>query len=349
MNTTAHNLALGLLLGWLPVLMLSSIADRSPASTDETRQKLNHLLESVRVGLLTDPNSKWDSPISHGEYFTDFCGQGRSRWHYGVAYPILVGIEDDFAARHGRNWLLHPDARAMLISRPRNTTSVFWFDFREIFQILSAVIIVGGSVFGAFIISYFTPTIGLGCRSGGYTIYFILAFAVFSIESITWWAMSSKLFTWKVLGYFLNLFEVANTGWLAYAIVAQTFGLYRTCACWSSNWASGGGYINFKTTEFFKNREVQIYWTGGTLLSCTVMGTSLLYIAVEWCSQSHLWTADYEKAMTGLKRTRRFKKYTVGLRCIPDWLINQVGIHRPSFLGEGRGRRSLVWRWKSRG
>lgn len=349
MNTTAHNLALGLLLSWMPVLTLSSIADRSPASTEETRRKLNHLLESVRVGLLTDPNPRWDSPTNHGEYFTDFCGQGRSRWHYGVAYPILAGIEDDFAARYGRGWLFHPDARAMLISRPKDTTSVLWFDFKEIFQILSAVMIVGGSVFGAFIISYFTPTTGLGCRSGGYIIYFILVLVVFSIESITWWTMPSKPFTQNVLRYFLNLFEMTNTSWLAYIIVAQTFGLYRTCACWSSNWASGGGYINFKTTTFFKNAEVQACWTGGTLLSCTVMGTSLLYIAAEWCSQGHLWTVDYEKAMTGLKWTRRFKKYTVWFRCAPDWLINQVGAHRPSFLGEKRGRRSLVWRWKLRG
>lgn len=347
-NTTAHNLALGLLLGWLPVLMLSSIADRSPASTDETRRKLNHLLESVRLGLLSDPKRRFDGPINHGEYFTEFCGQGRSRWHYGVAHPILVGIEDDFAAHHGRGWLSHPDARGMLISRPNNTTGLLWFDFREIFQILSAIIIVGGSALGAFILSYFTPTIGLGCRSGGYMIFFILALAVFSVESILWWAMSSETPTRKALGHLLNLVEVTNTCWLAYILVAQTFGLYRTCTCWSSNWGAGGGYINFKTTTFYEGREVLMYWSCGTFLSCTVMGFSFLYIVAEWCSQSHLWTVDYEEARAGLKSTRRFKKYTIWVRCVPDWFINKLKTHRPSFLGEKRGRRNLVWRWKTR-
>lgn len=348
-NQTAHNLAVGLLMGWLPILMMSSIADRSPASTEKTRWKLNHLLESVRWGLLNDPHQIWNGPISHdGEYFTDFCGQGRSRWHCGVAHSILVGIEDDFAARHGRGWLSHPSARALLISRPNNITGPLWFDFREVFQIISAVTIVGGSVFGAFIISYLTPTVGLGCRSGGYLIFFILALAIFLVESILWWAMPSETPTRKVLGYLLNLAEVTNAGWLIYILGAQTFGLYQTCACWASSWASGGGYIDFGTATFFRNRGVLICWSGGSLLSCTVMSFSFLYIVAEWCSQSHLWTANYEEARAGLKWTRRFKRYTVWLRCIPDWFINGVKIHRPSFLGEKRGRRSLVWRWKTR-
>lgn len=328
--------------------MLSSIADRSPASTDETRRKLNLLLESVRVGLLSDPNSKWNGRISPGEYFTDFCGQGRSRWHYGVAHPILVGIEDDFAARHGRGWLSHPDARRMLVSRPKNIAGVPWFDFRDIFQILSAVVIVGGSVFGAFIISYFTPTIGLGCRSGGYIIYFILALSVFLTESTIWWAVPSETRTRRVLGYLLNVVEVTNTCWLIYIIIAQTFGLYRTCSCWSSSWSGGGGYINFRAAAFYKDRGVLLCWIGGTMLACTVMGVSFLYIVAQWCSQSHLWTLDYGKAMTGLKWTRRCKKYTIWFRCVPGWCVGQVKIHRLGFLGKKRGRRSLDWRWKVR-
>ena len=33
----------------------------------------------------------------------------------------------------------------------------------------------------------FTPTVGLGCRSGGYLIYFVIALGNFLLETIIWW------------------------------------------------------------------------------------------------------------------------------------------------------------------
>lgn len=348
MNATAHNLALGLLLGWLPILVLSSITDRSPASTDETRWALNYLLESVRLGLLYDLNQRLDIPIDNpGEYFTEFCGQGRCRWHYGIAHSILTGVENDFVARHGRGWLFHPDARRMLVSRQKYITSFHRFDLRELWEILCSVIIVGTSVFGAFILSYFTPTVGLGCRSGGYLVFFIFALAAFSAESTIWWGMPTDSPTRKRLGYLLDIIEVTNTCWLIYILGAQTFGLYRTCSCWSSNWARGGGYINFETTQFYKDHGILVYWSAGTVLSCTVMGFGFLYIVAGWCTQSHLWTVDYGNAMAGLKRTRRFKKYTIWFRCVPDWFIDRLWAYRPGFLDKNGGRRGLTWGWKT--
>jgi hypothetical protein len=61
-----------------------------------------------------------------------------------------------------------------------------WFDVREFWQVLSAIMIVGGSCGGAFILSYFTPTVGLGCRSGGYTIFFSIALGLMIVEMTVW-------------------------------------------------------------------------------------------------------------------------------------------------------------------
>lgn len=55
-NQTAHNLALGLLLAWLPVFVLRSITDRNPIATDEIRLQLNNSLDLVRTSLL---NHRW--------------------------------------------------------------------------------------------------------------------------------------------------------------------------------------------------------------------------------------------------------------------------------------------------
>lgn len=94
-----HELGIGLLLSWLPALVLSSITDRNPVAADEIRHQLNNLLDLVRTALL-DPNRKglyikavgrkgdeftWtkcleDDPES---FFTHFAGQGRVRWHLG--------------------------------------------------------------------------------------------------------------------------------------------------------------------------------------------------------------------------------------------------------------------------
>jgi hypothetical protein len=211
-NATAHNLALGLLLGWLPVFVLGSIIDRSPMSSDDVRLRLNDLLDKVRLALLdvdlrdtyikdtgrAPDDYRWTQGLDNEEYFSasffsDFAGQGRSRWHYGVAHPILAGIEKAYVADYGRDWLRDSGtARTALVVGPEQPTGLQWFDWREIWQILWAVTIVLGTVTGAFVISYWTPTVGLGCRSGGYVIFILPAFTSLSIEMLIYWLTTTQ-------------------------------------------------------------------------------------------------------------------------------------------------------------
>jgi hypothetical protein len=211
-NATAHNLALGVMLGWIPVFILGSIIDRNPISSDDIRLRLNDLLDSVRRALL-DPELRdtyirdtgrapddyeWTQALENHEYFSasffsDFAGQGRTRWHYGVAHPIVAGIERAYVANYGRDWLANSQrARTAMVIGPEQLTGLRWFDWREIWQILSAVSIVLGTVMGAFIISYWTPTVGLGCRSGGYMIFLVIAFTSLVIEMLLWWCSPSQ-------------------------------------------------------------------------------------------------------------------------------------------------------------
>lgn len=205
-NSTAHNLAIGLLLGWIPVFILGSIIDRNPMSSDDIRLRLNHLLDRVRLALLdpglrdtyikdtgqTRDDYQWTQALDNHDYFTesffsDFAGQGRSRWHYGVAHPILAGIEEAYVAEYGRDWLRDSEkARVAMVMGPDQLIGLRWFDWRELWQILSAVVIVVGTIMGPFIISFWTPTVGLGCRSGGYMIFMILAFASLLMEMMIW-------------------------------------------------------------------------------------------------------------------------------------------------------------------
>lgn len=172
-NSTAHNMALGCLLSWLPVLILTSIVDRNPVAADSILLELNSFLDEVRCALLDvdlrtayiqdtckrQDDFAWTSALNNEEYFyhdffTEFAGQGRLRWHYGVAQPIIASIEGTFMAAAGRNWLKDPDfARTNMILGPEKLLGLKWFDFRMLWQIISSVCILLSTTGGAFILS----------------------------------------------------------------------------------------------------------------------------------------------------------------------------------------------------
>lgn len=185
-NATAHDLALGFLLSWLPVIILGSIVDRNPIAAEDVRLKLNALVDHVRESLQDaqirrefvesfrdQPESRrlgeWIKEIAdHSRYmenfFVHFAGQGRVRWHYGAAHPIVSDIEDCYVADKGRNWLEHEEEARISLVLGKVNEGLLWFDARELWQVLGAVTVVTGGLGGAFCLSFFTPTVGLGCE-----------------------------------------------------------------------------------------------------------------------------------------------------------------------------------------
>ena len=222
-NTTAHDLALGCLLAWLPILIMGSIVDRNPIAAEAIRVKLNTLVDHVRHALSDNqtrenfirsfgrqPNTRLRdkieslADISRGpkmkNFFGDFAGQGRVRWHYGAAHPILSDVENCYIAERGRNWLANEaEARASLVTGPSNDEGLIWFDIREFWQVTSAIIIVGASCGGAFVLSFFTPTVGLGCRSGGYTVFFAISLGLLIAEMVVWLWLSPQKIEWALV------------------------------------------------------------------------------------------------------------------------------------------------------
>ena len=470
-NTTAHDLALGCLLAWFPVLIMGSIVDRNPIAAEAIRKKLSTLVDHVRHALRDKQHRKEFIETFRGEpnyhelkaqieivakkaqhmhgFFVDFAGQARVRWHYGAAHAILSDIEGCYIQEKGRNWLANErEARASLVLGSVNDEGLVWFDTREFWQVISAVVIVGGSCGGAFILSYFTPTIGLGCRSGGYTIFFTVALGLLIVEMTVWmflspyevdsqwltsaeshlcrhdtlngWANYAQL-GWKRLKrsvsrmsealvdlfirctvfialkvpytnketireriegtlekmridlremrpqrkwdlFFFRPIETFNTIWLVshacilgvankllttclqmYIVMAQVSGLYRTCDCITSNWAWGGGYLDF-SQQFNSNSYVVAWcWISGTVLTASVMGLSMIYITVEWCQQSHLSTEDYQDAMKGLRMTRTYRSWTLFARHASRATWVQLGKLAHAIGLIKKRQRTLVW------
>ena len=90
------------------------------------------------------------------------------------------------------------------------------------------------------------------------------------------------------------------------------------------------------------------YWSIGTGLSMFVMMVSFAFIIMEWCTQSHLSTEDYQGAARGLRRTRRFKKYTSYIRDIGGHIVKLAKyLWYRGARGDSRSyqktRRSLTW------
>ncbi|KAL8724931.1 MAG: hypothetical protein Q9181_006613 [Wetmoreana brouardii] len=234
-NETAHNLAIGFLMCWLPILVLASSVDRNLVSAEAIRSKLNDLTTGVRSALLdpeiltiymndtdTAPEDfSWMHCLSNEDlfpkdFFIGFGGQGRTHWRYGVAHPLLAGIESKFMAEYGRDWLrLGYAARLAIVVGSRNINGLRMFDPRMVWQISASLFVVG-----------------------------------------------------------VRLEER------------------------SSFHGSPRRY------QYYADNGIYLSWGIATGLTLFVMSVGLLYVVFEYCTQSHLSTEHYGRAMNGLEQTR---------------------------------------------
>lgn len=187
-NETAHVLGIGLLLSWLPILVLSSITDRNPVATDEIRQQLNNFVNLARTALLdterresyiktigkTEDKFAWTKLLEddHHAFFIEFAGQGRVRWHvgslgtliiaelvvtscqHGCANSILSSMENAWIADAGRGWMDDPDqARTRMIDVDPNHRELIWLDRQMFWQIACSTALLYGTAGGAFILA----------------------------------------------------------------------------------------------------------------------------------------------------------------------------------------------------
>lgn len=270
------------------------------------------------IGSITDP------ALDEADFFMEFAGQGRKLWHYGVAHPIVQGLKDDGIMNPKRGWLYEPDARANLIhiANPERKDRIHSYDLREFWQISMAIFAIWGSCISAFIISYFTPTIGLGCRALGYTVFVVNCTGQLLIEMVIWYFTPHHKFNTpaykrtRLYGlWFLRFAEFANAAWLMYFVFAQALGSYNTCKCKCSNYGLGGGYMDWIAELNPSTSEAKPFWIAGTAMGCAIMAICFAFIAWEWVTQSHLSSESYGQAMKGLRTTRRFK--TITRFCLP--------------------------------
>lgn len=349
-NTTAHSLALGLLLSWMPILVLATIIDRNPVASTRCAVLIERWLYNIdalfaeestiqsqsasvaqRSNIQPSPSPRsrtrssspsangrdeeqipffprvpddlapqqqirrkpvnqysLDSniPASQGQWhqgirtsnFTigEYVGQGRRLRYCAVTDTVLDLIKDP-----KRPHLPLPDSKDARNFRERLTTRPKpWYVIWLASQFLVAV------GFGtAFTVSFKTPTMGLGCRSLAYLIWYLMS-----------------LFSWVFLGifqepprvvrYFAWLPNALSTMTLFSIMLLQVTGGLNSCVCKSSTFGSRayGGYMDFENAQFYHQAyEVRTVWGMATGFGLGVCTPAIGLFWKRWSRDSSLW------------------------------------------------------------
>lgn len=181
-------------------------------------------------------------------------------------------------------------------------------DRRLLQQAIAAFMIIYGNLGAGFLISYFTPPVGISCRAFGYLIFGTSTLAA-AITEITLENGTSPISASRRYGsYGLLTLEAFNVCWLLGTTIAQTFGFYQTCFCLSTRFDGKLGYIQFDNVEVNHSDITITVWSVSAGVAGTILLSSLAYFVIEWLEQCHMNTYDLTNAQRGLLWSRRFKK-----------------------------------------
>lgn len=104
--------------------------------------------------------------------------------------------------------------------------------------------------------------------------------------------------------------------------------------------------MDSETYAYYRESGVSYYWGFGTGVSCVFLTAGLVNVVIEYCTQTHPITEDYDSAAQGHRATRRFKKYTAWIR-IPINILAKC-MHIVTFEIFKSSAKSLVWDSKTK-
>jgi hypothetical protein len=306
---------MGFAVSWITPLVVGAIVDRNAIATRDLRWNLNQIFAEAREALRTLrgqyakiveidglPKAS-DLCLSDKlldslpeDIFVDFAGQGRLRWHRGVAHAILTRLERSCVTEHDRGWLERgePARAAMLL--PYGDKGFNVRDHHLLLQAIAAFVIIYGNLGAGFLISYFTPPVGISCRVFGYLIFGTPTLAAATTELILESTCAPTSAVQRFGNYGLLTLEAFNVYWLLGTTIAQTFGFYQTCFCLSTRFDGELGYIQFDILEHNHSDLTITVWSVSSGVAGTILLASLAYFVTEWLEQCHVNTFDVVNA-----------------------------------------------------
>ncbi|KAG1757930.1 hypothetical protein EDB19DRAFT_1901418 [Suillus lakei] len=205
--------------------------------------------------------------------------------------PVNVESEwvesDDFNSIHPRNRRGSPQEIAAYCAQPERARRSHWAPgvfTRMALASCASLALQWGTIGGAFMTKWFTPTIGMGCRSLGYLLYGVVSTLIWMMlltSSIL--AHYSAAYSYRaslsarvalaishLLRRMSKLLAIANSIWVIATCVLQYSGVYDTCFCNSSMISRGkdGAYVTIIETAA-QAALAKATWIGGFILTFT--------------------------------------------------------------------------------
>lgn len=281
--------------------MFESVVDRNPTSAKRYSDLIERWLLNIDRLFEQQPGhaSHWRGRRRGGagdlqdlEAGTDnkkdfsigeFLGQGRRLRYCGVTDTVLARIANPEEQDLDLPDLLgdaqaHARFQRDLVARP-----LVWY-----MTWLTTQFIVSTGFTMAAMVSFNTPTVGLGCRSVSY---------------LAWWCCTRP--SWVLLGLqqeprpWARRVMVVAPNALAVAglfavMLVQTLGGFNDCVCKSSVFGRGtdirGGYMDFENGEFYRRHyDVSAFWGAATGIGGSTLVFSIAWLAWKWHKSSSLW------------------------------------------------------------
>lgn len=287
----SFSLAFGLLMTWLPLLVVFSIVDRNPVSSARAEQLISRYLHNVSyvkatydIGPVHERFTWWkpDTVIPDALTLGPFIGQGRRLRYCGLPHAFLAVTERlDFRRVRREDLEQHAGRTARELNDGKPTA---WYAIWVV-----SFSLVWCAILSAFVVSFRSPTVGLGCRTLVY-----LLFGGFS--SVSWLIQLSKNPPPAAvkLSYTFNGLSLLS---LLVLVTFQVTGVTaNTCWCKTSNAAAAlglGGYMDFGNLAFYKEHyDVVRWWTGAAVVGVLVPVMAFVVALFWWMRCSNLWKAD---------------------------------------------------------
>lgn len=294
-DSTAHSpLGLGLLLSWVPVLVFASVIDRNPTSETRCRVLIERWMFNIDQ-LFEQGVQAWvpwraadgtHSGDHTGDFeIGDFMGQGRKLRYCGVTDTVL-----DKIANRGKAPIDLPAFDNMEgFQKSLKTRPIGWY----VVWIISQFIV--STSFGmAIMVSFNTPTVGLGCRSLMYAIWYALTLP-------SWVLLGIQQEPWVWIRRVMMVPNALAVVMIMGIMVVHAIGGLNNCSCKSSIFipSSYGGYTDFETGHFYQEHYgVRVWWAIGTSVGGSVLVMSLSWLAWKWHKASGLWKVNGDTKLT---------------------------------------------------
>lgn len=310
-NDTSHALAFGM--WWMIIPHVAVVSGCLLAGNNP------NTLEVIISGLATswNPDSSENKGKNHWWSFLDIYGP----FYESDYQPVWMWER----GRSKRNWIRRVMMEAPLgeqfvdvAKSPEEPREPYYFKF-DIIDWISLVIaglaLTGTPFVLALLTSYYTPTVGLSCRSLTFVLYYsfqvwlsIIWFLDFRKKTrhsffakVAWRPGSSeKTITLPSIYGILTAFGLAGSTFTAIAgTFMQILGVYRNCLCTipMSSWSSKGNYpVVISTNTADDIRLANTFWLPTGVTSIVVL---VLVCYIGWWYQRH-WRMRFMKLIDAL-------------------------------------------------